>query len=1200
MGVKRGLSGGWSVLALGLGVMSCMTVLSLAVPTARLSKRFETNGGTNNTLSNHESCIAGNKSYKSGEMVTENAGPCEECVCKPPNIQCTMVHCPVKTGCKIIQLPNQCCPQFQCDCEFNGRNYFNGEQIEAQLDKPCEVCYCKGGDVMCTSVTCYERSDCQAKVVPGQCCPKYENCPPRGVKELGHSDKTEGTIDDDSKTKKREMQPWLLTNPAEEVERHETTEINALTMVHNEDSSAGTTEERIAATEKISSNYLEKLSTEYRLLDDKSTYETTEKVELEDRGKVTSVSYDFDATEAYELSTQPERNESWDNSDLATNAVSTEKDSSLAIAATSSPVKFEKITAEPESAGATESYKALVSELTTEQTVQVTEHLDGGGDFKSALETDKKTSEIASEDVDENMKDSYTTSLAMTELDDATLATERIDQEANTASGTPKDILFQTVGSTVQPNSASINQDFKTLTAAVNNDEATNYDHKEINAEKETSSEYIASTTDAGLEGKVSFTTINSDLKQADVQTEDQKFKVELISQTETPSFTTIASDLDKYKVHLSIGQIEEKATVENVNANHDEERKENEHTEASIVPTTDYEELTTVLNDQDEPSHSNVLETVTSAAVGDDQKTQEKLVEDSGKILTTTESEESTRLVSDESSTNINPSYPEKATELKKDEKIGEEMKTISTIEMLQPTQEPLNDGTTELLVASTEKIVGELVKSDTSEEESQTKAQTTQTFVTDKTPYHNGPVDEPKISGNNLRKIEDSADVGSTTFRTDEKIQNEEALDTTSTYSDATTESELLIIDSLLKLVVSSALPPNDLDDKTNVPETLQNSEITTIENLKTEKEILPTTEVTYSTEQDSIQGLDKTAFLNAQLSPDQNDMENLAPNFERKPTDYTTNSDISTTYELDKISATEHSTDLISSLKQQSIGDNLTDANLNESSTETYIKPGVSSLMQTTEEYPITEDPKLVQSILNLALSMQTPDDNTMGIRPPDFIPIKYIGQSEENLNDTQKTTEINGSTTEINGSTTPFDKKTFSTFFTEKTEGTTEIFADTKQLEQSISKHVQNLTQLALTPMANKLLNLVNKGNKTNIKKGPAPQNVKDEIIMPKDSEIERIAEEIQNATILSFRDSFETLEKQLGVEPASTTKPGTIKASTAKASTARVSTAKSSTIKALKSTSQPVKHKADSAQSNLHKVRRRRNKVKTKK
>lgn len=73
---------------------------------------------------------------------------------------------------------------FYCtECEYNKRIYNNGEKIDTS-DMPCRVCYCKGGDVMCTTIGCYEREDCEGKIIPGTCCPKYDHCPPLGKNDF--------------------------------------------------------------------------------------------------------------------------------------------------------------------------------------------------------------------------------------------------------------------------------------------------------------------------------------------------------------------------------------------------------------------------------------------------------------------------------------------------------------------------------------------------------------------------------------------------------------------------------------------------------------------------------------------------------------------------------------------------------------------------------------------------------------------------------------------------------------------------------------------------------------------------------------------------------------------------------------------------------------------------------------------------------
>lgn len=38
------------------------------------------------------------------------------------------------------------------------------------------MCYCNGGEIVCTSIVCYTRNDCQGYYLPGDCCPKYDNC----------------------------------------------------------------------------------------------------------------------------------------------------------------------------------------------------------------------------------------------------------------------------------------------------------------------------------------------------------------------------------------------------------------------------------------------------------------------------------------------------------------------------------------------------------------------------------------------------------------------------------------------------------------------------------------------------------------------------------------------------------------------------------------------------------------------------------------------------------------------------------------------------------------------------------------------------------------------------------------------------------------------------------------------------------------
>lgn len=68
---------------------------------------------------------------------------------------------------------------FCLECELDGHIYQNGEKV-LTTDRPCHVCYCRGGHIVCAPLECYRRSDCTPRLEPGSCCPKYDHCPPLG------------------------------------------------------------------------------------------------------------------------------------------------------------------------------------------------------------------------------------------------------------------------------------------------------------------------------------------------------------------------------------------------------------------------------------------------------------------------------------------------------------------------------------------------------------------------------------------------------------------------------------------------------------------------------------------------------------------------------------------------------------------------------------------------------------------------------------------------------------------------------------------------------------------------------------------------------------------------------------------------------------------------------------------------------------
>lgn len=125
------------------------------------------------------SCVLGDVVYMSGDTFT-GATPCERCACAAGNVQCAQERCEPRPGCKALHRPDHCCPTYQCECEQEGRVYGNGEKLVDPED-PCRVCYCQGGEVVCRRIACFLRDDCQPRLVPGRCCPEYDNCPLRGV-----------------------------------------------------------------------------------------------------------------------------------------------------------------------------------------------------------------------------------------------------------------------------------------------------------------------------------------------------------------------------------------------------------------------------------------------------------------------------------------------------------------------------------------------------------------------------------------------------------------------------------------------------------------------------------------------------------------------------------------------------------------------------------------------------------------------------------------------------------------------------------------------------------------------------------------------------------------------------------------------------------------------------------------------------------
>ncbi|CAL8084381.1 unnamed protein product [Orchesella dallaii] len=114
--------------------------------------------------------------YSDGETIPTSS-PCEHCVCRPPGFACTITSCEYRPGCKAFRRSDQCCPEYQCECEKDGKIYQNGEKI-TDTNNPCEACYCQGGEIICAVIDCYWRNDCPPRYIDNRCCPMYDHCPP--------------------------------------------------------------------------------------------------------------------------------------------------------------------------------------------------------------------------------------------------------------------------------------------------------------------------------------------------------------------------------------------------------------------------------------------------------------------------------------------------------------------------------------------------------------------------------------------------------------------------------------------------------------------------------------------------------------------------------------------------------------------------------------------------------------------------------------------------------------------------------------------------------------------------------------------------------------------------------------------------------------------------------------------------------------
>ncbi|XP_062123318.1 pneumococcal serine-rich repeat protein [Drosophila sulfurigaster albostrigata] len=161
----------WSI---NLAILICLTHSTNAVPTTDIN-----NNSASSTVVmvavTPSSISSTSSSSSSTESVLEQQLQ-GQCLLDGLWVPEMSVQCEKQASCRAIQRTGHCCPDYKCDCEKDGKTYANGYKL-VDPDTPCTVCYCKGGEIVCSSVTCFRRDDCMPKYVPGRCCPEYDNCP---------------------------------------------------------------------------------------------------------------------------------------------------------------------------------------------------------------------------------------------------------------------------------------------------------------------------------------------------------------------------------------------------------------------------------------------------------------------------------------------------------------------------------------------------------------------------------------------------------------------------------------------------------------------------------------------------------------------------------------------------------------------------------------------------------------------------------------------------------------------------------------------------------------------------------------------------------------------------------------------------------------------------------------------------------------
>ncbi|CAN9499249.1 unnamed protein product [Ophioblennius macclurei] len=118
-----------------------------------------------------EACLYEGRHRANGETWEDASDRCSVCACHEGSVRCERKRCPPANCPHPVQ--RHCC--LSCEgCMYRGQEYPEGSEFRGD-DDPCSVCYCHGGEVVCSATAC--QMDCSHPYKePGQCCGECERC----------------------------------------------------------------------------------------------------------------------------------------------------------------------------------------------------------------------------------------------------------------------------------------------------------------------------------------------------------------------------------------------------------------------------------------------------------------------------------------------------------------------------------------------------------------------------------------------------------------------------------------------------------------------------------------------------------------------------------------------------------------------------------------------------------------------------------------------------------------------------------------------------------------------------------------------------------------------------------------------------------------------------------------------------------------